>query len=151
MSRLKKFWALSGVDKKAFLKALYGLPVVTLQLRFFGFNQMLVKLQQIPLAEQPNCLDLEAHAVQISSLVNGAAHLLFRREACLERSVMLWTLLRHKGIHSELKIGVAHEDNTIRAHAWVEIDGEPINEMPQLNERFSAFNSSFTPDYRDFS
>ena len=150
MSRLKKFWALSGAEKITFMVALCGLPGVYLNLRRFGFKNYLARLQHVPLAATPPDIDTSSVPAQISYLVNGAARLLFRREACLERSILLWSLLRRRGIESELKIGVATGDSGMRAHAWVEIDGEPINEQPKINEKFAAFNSSFTGDFRDF-
>lgn len=151
MSRFKKFLALSVTEKKIFLAALCSLPMVFLKLRLFGFKGTLSRLQQIPVAVHFSDIEPAAHPAQISYLVNGAARLLFRREACLERSIMLWSVLRRKGIESELKIGVATEDSTMRAHAWVEIDGEPINEQPLISQNFSAFNSSLTADYNDYS
>lgn len=151
MSRFKKFWALSGAEKITFMVALCGLPGVYLNLRLFGFKNYLTRLQHIPLAAIPPGIETASVPARISYLVNGAARLLFRREACLERSLLLWTLLRRRGIESELKIGVATEESTMRAHAWVEIDGEPINEQPQISEKFAAFDSTFTGEYRDFS
>lgn len=151
MSRWKKFWALSAAEKKIFLTSLYGLPIVYLRLRLFGFKHYLASLQRITLAESHPEIDSLPYAAQTSYLVNGAARLLFRREACLERSIMLWSMLRRQGIEGDLKIGVATENKSIRAHAWVEIDGDPINEKPWLSEQFAVFNSSFISDYRDFS
>ena len=151
MTRFKKFWALSGADKITFMVALCGLPGVYLNLRRFGFKNYLARLQHIPLAAMPPDIETSSVPAQISYLVNSAARLLFRREACLERSILLWSLLRRRGIESELKIGVAAEDGTMRAHAWVEIDGEAVNEQPLVNEKFAAFDSTFTAEYRDFS
>jgi len=151
MSRFKKFWTLSGSDKITFMVALCGLPGVYLNLRRFGFKNYLARLQHISLAAIAPDIETSSGPAQISYLINGAARLLFRREACLERSILLWSLLRRRGIESELRIGVATEDGTIRAHAWVEIDGEPINEQPQTNKKFAAFDSSFTANYKDFS
>ena len=44
---------------------------------------------------------------------------------CLMRSLVLTTLLAQRGIESSLVIAVTPEDG-FRAHAWVEIDGEPL-------------------------
>ena len=50
MSRLKKILALSGAEKRTFLAALWGLPIVYLRLRLFGFKNYLSRLQRTPLA-----------------------------------------------------------------------------------------------------
>lgn len=151
MSRVKKFLELSGADKRTFLAALYGLPKVDVQLRLYGFEKTLAKLQRIPLAPEDKASDPATYPTRTSLLVNAAARFLFRREACLQRSLMLWFLLRKKGIESELKIGVATEDQKLQAHAWLEIDGAAVNESPHIHEQFNSFTSSFITDYRNFS
>lgn len=151
MSRLKKFWTLSGAEKKTLLAALRGLPMIRIRLSLFGFKNCVARLQRIPLATIHPEIDPSTYPAQTSYLLNAAARLLFRREACLERSIMLCSMLRRKGIDSELKIGVAKANQKLHAHAWVEINGEPVNEQPRISEQFAAFNSSFTSDYRDFS
>ena len=150
MSRLQKFWSLSGAEKKIFFKAMCGLPLVHLRLRLLGFKKYLTQLQRIPLPAIHPEID-STYPAHTSYLINAAARLVFRRAACLERSIMLWTLLRKKGIESELKIGVAKANKELQAHAWVEIDGTAINEPHDSHQRFTAFDSSFTPEYRDFS
>ena len=151
MSRLKKFLALSGIEKRIFFKALCGLPLVHLRLRLLGFKKYLAQLQRIPLATIHPEIDPSTYPAHTSYLVNAAARLLFRREACLERSIMLWSMLRRKGIESELKIGVAKAHQELQAHAWVEIDDTAINEPRDAHQRFTAFDCSLTPEYRDFS
>jgi hypothetical protein len=40
----------------------------------------------------------------------------------------LLLLLRRRRIGSELRIGVRRQGTSIRAHAWVEVDGTPAND-----------------------
>jgi hypothetical protein len=61
---------------------------------------------------------------------------------CLQRSLALHQWLRSNGLPSELRIGVRREGPALRAHAWVELGGYPLNEQP------SAL-SLFTPIYVD--
>lgn len=46
---------------------------------------------------------------------------------CLPRSLMLAMLLRRRSIPAELCLG-AKADQMFDAHAWVELDGKPVNE-----------------------
>ena len=59
---------------------------------------------------------------------------------CLGRSLVLWFLLRRRGIDAELVIGAeAPRDGELPAHAWVEVAGEPVNDALDVRERFGSF------------
>jgi hypothetical protein len=47
---------------------------------------------------------------------------------CLSRSLALWTLLRRRGLETELVIGYRRNNGKIEGHAWLEFEGIPINE-----------------------
>lgn len=56
------------------------------------------------------------------------------RAVCLEQSLALFVLLRRRGVPAELRIGV--QARPFHAHAWVELDGEPVNEDAETVARF---------------
>jgi hypothetical protein len=59
---------------------------------------------------------------------------------CLGRSLVLWFLLRRRGVDAELVIGTeAPRDGELPAHAWVEVAGEPVNDALDVRERFGSF------------
>lgn len=59
---------------------------------------------------------------------------------CLGRSLVLWFLLRRRGIDAELVLGaVANGTSEFLAHAWVEVDGKPVNDTPDVRERYGSF------------
>jgi hypothetical protein len=58
------------------------------------------------------------------------------RAVCLEQSLALYVLLRRRGVPAELRVGV--QVYPFHAHAWVELDGEPVNEDRELVEKFRA-------------
>jgi hypothetical protein len=47
---------------------------------------------------------------------------------CLARSLTLWTLLRRRGVETELRVGYRKRGDKIEGHAWLEYTGMPINE-----------------------
>ena len=60
---------------------------------------------------------------------------------CLGRSLVLWFLLRRRGIDAELVIGAdMPRGGELPAHAWVEVAGEPVNDAPDVRERFGSFD-----------
>lgn len=52
------------------------------------------------------------------------------KETCLNRSVILYTMLRQHGYHPRLHIGVSGTDQRFTAHAWVSLDGQPLGDTP---------------------
>jgi hypothetical protein len=51
------------------------------------------------------------------------------RAMCLEQSLTLYYVLRRMGIHAEYRQGV--QPHPFRAHAWVEYEGAPINDLAE--------------------
>ncbi len=72
--------------------------------------------------------------------VAGRHHLYPMR--CLERSLTLQFLLSWLGQPSELKIGVRRTENELEAHAWLELDGCPLNDPPEVIRRYRALSSA---------
>ena len=74
--------------------------------------------------------------------VSWAVHAVSRRlpgTQCLPRSLATQALLAREGIASELRLGVAQAPRGIRAHAWVECDGEALaGEGPGEHAPFPA-------------
>ena len=64
-----------------------------------------------------------------------AARLLPLRTECLERSFMTCSVLRGKGVRSELCIGVARVP-PLSFHAWAEVDSTVMNDSPIVQDRF---------------
>ena len=59
---------------------------------------------------------------------------------CLARSLVLWFLMRRRGVDAEVVIGAEMPgEGPLFAHAWVEVLGEPINDEPNVRERFGSF------------
>jgi hypothetical protein len=65
---------------------------------------------------------------------------------CLPRSLVTLALLRHHGVPAELRIGVRPSPTGLRAHAWVERNGVPVNDTPEVVGQYAAFDRPVTPD-----
>ena len=59
---------------------------------------------------------------------------------------MLWWWLRRYGMASDLRIGVRFEGNELAAHAWVEKNGIPVNDRPDVASCFAAFDQPVAPE-----
>lgn len=61
-----------------------------------------------------------------------------KRCACLQRSVVTTWLLRRHGFAAEMVIGC--RPLPFESHAWVEIDGRVVNDLPQYQRAFTVLN-----------
>ncbi|MBZ5502180.1 MAG: lasso peptide biosynthesis B2 protein [Acidobacteriia bacterium] len=60
---------------------------------------------------------------------------------CLERSLALWWTLRRNGIPAELHIGGRKSDRGFEAHAWVEWNGEVLNDSADVHQHYARFDA----------
>lgn len=77
-------------------------------------------------------------------MIEAASRYGIARGNCLSKSVAVWWLLQRKGINAELRIGVRRADEGLEAHAWVELDGEILNDTEDVRESFAAFEGPLT-------
>jgi hypothetical protein len=63
--------------------------------------------------------------VRVAQLVAGVAGWLQCR--CLTQAFVTSRILALQGVRGEVLIGTARVDGLLRAHAWVEVDGRPID------------------------
>jgi hypothetical protein len=59
------------------------------------------------------------------------------RARCLEQSLALGYFLRQRGMQPSLRLGYQQYRNV--AHAWIELDGRPVNERGELLRKVIAF------------
>lgn len=81
-------------------------------------------------------------AALMSETVAVAAKLTPIPVRCLPRSLTLWFLLRRRGMDADLVIGaLPPRGRGLVAHSWVELDGRPLNDQPDIRERFGSFGA----------
>ncbi len=78
-----------------------------------------------------------------AALVCAVAGRLPLRSTCLARSLFVQWLLRRQGTSSDVNVGVRFSGGSLEAHAWVECDGQPLCEMPDVRSRYHAFTEPF--------
>ena len=139
MSRWRKFWRLSGSERRLVVTAAVLLPVVGAMLRVFGFarsQSILTSLTRPRSGAQPASID---EARSSARLVRAAAERGVYRATCLPQSLLLWSLLRRRGEDAILRVGVRKNADRVHAHAWVECRGVVINDDPDVHAQFTAF------------
>lgn len=74
--------------------------------------------------------------------VNAAARYPLSWARCLQRSLALCIWLKRSGFSPNLQIGVRLDGATLSAHAWVENDGQVINDTPRALREFAVLKGA---------
>jgi hypothetical protein len=115
--------------------ALLGLAVVSLRDRRLRVASRRVA-RLCPSRPKRDRSQHDAYVAQAVRNVDVAADLLPGAATCLAKSLVLVALLQHQGFAAELRIGVRTELSGLLAHAWVEVEGLPVNERPGIADVF---------------
>lgn len=150
MSRkLTRFLALAPADRRLLVLAIVVQPVVRLALRLMGFKRCHLVLGHLASASTIQGGTTRARleeAARAAQLVHSAGFHGLLDRSCLTQSLTLWWLLRRRGIHSEICIGVRKMGNKLEGHAWVESSGTVISDHPEIGRRFAPLTSIGTTD-----
>ena len=132
MSKFRKLQQLSSGERRLLAQAGVLLPLTSGGVYVFGVSRwqnVLAKLSKLGSRRSPvTGQDLSKRASEIALMVNIAATHSIIRAHCLQRSLVLWSLLERNGVESELRFGARKENGQIQAHAWVEINGVALND-----------------------
>src|SRR5258708_29416090 len=143
---MRRVRALAGLSPKEWVilaEASVLLPATALGVRTIGFRRWTAYLikhspdPSIPLKDRPS--NIVRRQFSICRIVRAASIRGPFRANCLQHSVVLWWLLCHNGIESHLRIGARKQEDVFEAHAWVELEGEALNDSPDVRKRFAPF------------
>lgn len=118
------------------LECLWLVLLVRVGLKVLGLRRVLRIMSRLVtkvprLADPPRRLLLDAEWV-----VSRAAALFPGRARCLEQSLALYYLLRRAGVTPDLRFAV--QSHPFRAHVWVDVDGQPLNDWPEHVKQFAV-------------
>jgi len=129
-------------------EALVLLPLVALALRMRGLRWVqstLGRWESAPFIWTDSD-DAAMAARRIAWCVYAAAAYGPWPANCLQRSVVAWWFLQRRSIAGELRIGVRRgSDGLLDFHAWVEHDGEVINDHPDVRQWYATFDQAIEP------
>jgi Transglutaminase-like superfamily len=139
MRRLKKILQLSPSQSWVLMQAVIGLPLVRLA-RHFNSVARYQAVQSNRQSTLPSNTAL-IKAEEIARLVRVAAQHGICRATCLEQSVLLRRLLARRGIDGQIIFGTRKAEGETQAHAWVEVQGVPLDGGDQVHAHFKPFDS----------
>ncbi len=155
MQRVRRKWkAGRSLDRTAQVVAVASCPLIPIihlaaQRRLstvVGFAQRLAGNTNAPArGSKPT-----KRAREIGVGVNLAAGLWgLGDRSCIARSLVTWTICQRMGYQTEVWVGVALDESPeasrqavspLLGHAWVEIDGFVVDDLPDVRQRYAAFD-----------
>lgn len=122
----RRFTTMTWGERALFGRAFVRIAAVELGLRRHGFHEYLLRA---PAPAHSNVAPAEiVRARTYARWVGAAARRHPVRARCLHRSLALHGWLRQEGIPSTFRIGIRKDGGELAAHAWVEVDGQVIND-----------------------
>jgi Transglutaminase-like superfamily len=146
MGNWQTFSRLTGRERGIVLEAAAGLTATWVGLRLLGFRRWR-SLLQLTVPRNTEILsenDSHSTAAGVLRMEEAAARNLFVTTNCLEQSLVLWWLLRRRGIAADLQIGARKSEQRFEAHAWVEFCGIALNSGGEDHLHFAPFEESAT-------
>jgi hypothetical protein len=145
LRRKAETWhSLSKSDRALLIKAMFLLPIVATSLKTVGLRRTQSWLTRNSLGPMvPPTEQTRANVRRAAQMVALACRRHPVRSGCLPRTIVLWSLLRRRGIDADVRIGVrgANEDE-FQAHAWLEWNGEVLNDAADVASQYLPFNGA---------
>lgn len=137
--KLNSFLTLSSKERWLLIQALILFPFVhfSLTLKGMKYTEQILSGLSGNITEEKEAL---TWVLKTAKIVKIASNYQFNN-TCLRRSLILWYLLKKQGFNSKLCIGVRKEKSNFEAHAWVEYQGFPLNEINDLKEIFTTIKN----------
>jgi hypothetical protein len=132
MSKLRRLLSMPFADKRLLARAWFALLAVDLGVRLASFDAVQRFIDAHGKRGGVNSPERLQRFVRLA-----ARHHLWKMQ-CLPQAQALRWLLAREGIGATVQIGVRKDGGALEAHAWVELDGQPLGEPADVRERFSS-------------
>ena len=141
-SKAETWHSLSKSDRALLINALFLLPIVATSLKTVGLRRTRAWLAGNALATTRSSIEqTRANVRRTAQMVAAACRQLPLGSSCLPRTIVLWSLLRRRGIDTDVRIGVPCDRQAeFQAHAWLEWNGEVINDAGDVASQYLPFN-----------
>ena len=125
------------------------LPVVATSIKFKGFVWTCERLLRDPFKELPKTMqprtlkEIEDAKCIHGSVLRAGRYWPHKKNNCLQRATLACFFVRLKQIPCRIRLGVNGDDpaDMSFAHAWIEVNGNPIGESKGAMNNFQPFVS----------
>jgi len=143
-SRAKRFFELPWPERVRVALYALGFPLIAVALRVWQYKTLKARLGAVSGPTRRHRHRKSLPAQRIAELVEMSSRGSLWKPDCLQRSMLLWWALRAEGWESEIRFGVRKRSGGagFDFHAWVERNGEVINDHPSIDETFMPLVAS---------
>jgi Transglutaminase-like superfamily len=125
---------------RLFVESYLSLIYVGILMRCRSLKHLLGKIEKSPDLVGPPAR--EQRTVEICHAIDLACACYPARVLCLQRSIAATLLMRRHRIRAELVLGARLLP--FKSHAWVEVNGIPVNDKPYMREIYEVLETSET-------
>jgi len=118
-----------------FIRALLTLFVYDVLSTFCRFETIYSMVKSWPVANAPSGQDI---INRVCVPVNYACIWYPKQALCLQRSFVITYLLRKNGVAAHMVLGA--QKLPFKAHAWVEVDGQAVNERSNVQATYAVWD-----------
>ena len=141
---------LSPSDWLALTEAWWWLFYLHLALRWMSYERIAFSVR--PISKNISELSDDLFIAQrLQRLVGIASRLYLIPMTCLVRSLTLQKMLNSRNISAQVRIGAQKIQGALYAHAWVEVNGNPIGEADDIAQKFNILESAVEIDCHQFN
>jgi Transglutaminase-like superfamily len=140
--KVETWYSLSKSDRALVARAMFLLPIVATSLKTVGLRRTQSWLGRNGLGPTiPSTEQTRASVRRAAQMVAVGCRQHPLRSSCLPRTIVLWTLLRRRGIDADVRIGVrCDSQGEFHAHAWLEWNGQVLNDAAEVGSQYLPFN-----------
>lgn len=126
-----RFSTLPPQERLLVLHAYISLLRTDIELRLHGYRQMVNSIEKSRSQRgEPAYYGNLSRAIYEARAIDLASRHHIVRARCLHRSITLHRWMCRRGVPCQLRIGVVKQQGQLKAHAWVEVNGQPIGDKP---------------------
>lgn len=126
--RVARWWALPVSERWIATSAQAALPAIDLMLWLVGYIRLRRALDFLSPLAKPRAADADDlhRADRLAQLVSVVGQEGLVGVSCLRQALLVYLLLRRRGLAPDIRFGVRQGSLAVEAHAWVEVDGHEI-------------------------
>lgn len=119
------------------LKIQLMIPLVSISIKLLGIKRTCHLMAYFGKPKSAGLEDSLSNVKCLLKALRQGVEQTFWKGNCLSRSLVLYWMLKRRGISAEFYIGVKTQPE-FKAHAWVEHKGAPLNIRKKMRDRYQT-------------
>ncbi len=144
MSTIRRWLELDATERRSLAALMLALPLVGALLRVVGYRstqRWIERRSPLPIARAPSQREMKRakRLVQLAEIAGRRGPIV---TTCLRQSLLVYWLLRRRGLDPKLRLGVREGGVVLDAHAWLELHGRSLETGNPAHRAFRSTPSA---------